>query len=235
MLRQYSFADGSMNQCLVVKSKPSYINTRWRISQTQKNFIMFIIVLGKHGCCATNRKVAGSIPAGVTGYFIGIKSFRSHYGPWGDSAPNRNEYQEYFLGGKGDRCLRLTTLPPPCAVVKKSGNLNFLEPSGPLQACDGTALPFYQYIYIYIYAQKLLACVSTTHWFLPVARCMTCGSVELATSDSESRGTTRHTNHSTDPVFMTGGNIRKIPSTCTALTVTPQHTQNCTQFQTHCM
>ena len=30
----------------------------------------------------------------------------------------------------------------------KSGNLNFLEPSGPLQACHGTALP-----YIYIYTQ----------------------------------------------------------------------------------
>ena len=29
-----------------------------------------------------------------------------------------------------------------CAVVMKSGNLNFLEPSGPLQACNGTALPF---------------------------------------------------------------------------------------------
>jgi hypothetical protein len=28
----------------------------------------------------------------------------------------------------------------------KSGNLNFLEPSGPLQACDGTDLPFYNYI-----------------------------------------------------------------------------------------
>ena len=25
----------------------------------------------------------------------------------------------------------------------KSGNLNFLEPSGPLQACNRTALPFY--------------------------------------------------------------------------------------------
>ena len=25
----------------------------------------------------------------------------------------------------------------------QSGNLNFLEPSGPLQACNGTALPFY--------------------------------------------------------------------------------------------
>jgi len=26
----------------------------------------------------------------------------------------------------------------------KSGNLNFLEPSGPLQACNGTALPLYR-------------------------------------------------------------------------------------------
>jgi len=25
----------------------------------------------------------------------------------------------------------------------KPGNLNFLEPSGPLQACNGTTLPFY--------------------------------------------------------------------------------------------
>jgi hypothetical protein len=30
-------------------------------------------------------------------------SFRSHYGPGVDSAYNRNEYQEYFLGGKGGR------------------------------------------------------------------------------------------------------------------------------------
>ena len=30
-------------------------------------------------------------------------------------------------------------LPPSCAVVTKSGNLNFLEPSGPVQACNGTA------------------------------------------------------------------------------------------------
>jgi len=51
-------------------------------------------------CCATNRKVAGSIPTGVSGFFIDIKSFRSHYGPGVDSASNRNEYQEYFLGVK---------------------------------------------------------------------------------------------------------------------------------------
>ena len=28
-----------------------------------------------------------------------------------------------------------------CAVVTKSGNLNFLEPSEPIRACKGTALP----------------------------------------------------------------------------------------------
>ena len=28
----------------------------------------------------------------------------------------------------------------------KSGNLNFLEPSGPLQVCNRTAVPFYLYI-----------------------------------------------------------------------------------------
>jgi hypothetical protein len=39
-----------------------------------------------------------------------------------------------------DVCIRLTTLPPSYAVVMKSGNLNFLEPSGPLWACNGTAL-----------------------------------------------------------------------------------------------
>jgi len=48
-------------------------------------------------CCATNRKVSGSIPTGVSGFFCDIKSFRSHYGPEVDSASNRNEYQEHFL------------------------------------------------------------------------------------------------------------------------------------------
>ena len=72
------------------------------------NFILHFqrVYFGKRGtavaqwlrCCATNQKVAGSIPAGVSGFFIDIKSFRSHYGPGVDSASNRNEYQEYFLG-----------------------------------------------------------------------------------------------------------------------------------------
>ena len=51
-------------------------------------------------CCATNRKTAGSILASVTGFFIEIKFFRSHHDPVVDSASNRNEYQEHFLGVK---------------------------------------------------------------------------------------------------------------------------------------
>ena len=46
-------------------------------------------------------------------------------------------------GGKSNRRVRLTTLPPSCALVTKSGNLNFLEPSSPLKTCIGTDLPFY--------------------------------------------------------------------------------------------
>ena len=42
-------------------------------------------------------------------------------GPGFDSASNRNEYQEYFLLGKGGRFVGLTTLPPSC--VSTSWNL----------------------------------------------------------------------------------------------------------------
>jgi hypothetical protein len=82
-------------------------------------------------------------------------------GPGVDSVSNRNEYQVYFLGVKCDRCIRLTTLPPSCAVVMKSRNLNFLEPSGPLQACNGTAAPFFtlhedQYTFLLNLAQFFL-------------------------------------------------------------------------------
>jgi len=38
---------------------------------------------------------------------------------------------------------KAANLPPSCAIVTKSGNLNFLEPSGPLQACNGTDFAFF--------------------------------------------------------------------------------------------
>jgi hypothetical protein len=39
------------------------------------------------------------------------------YGPGVDSGSNRSEYQEYFLGVKRGRCVRLTTLPQSWAIV----------------------------------------------------------------------------------------------------------------------
>jgi hypothetical protein len=96
-------------------------------------------------CCATNRKVAGSISAGVSGFFNDIKFFRSHYGPGVDSALTEMSTKS-ISWGKGGRCGRLATLPPCCAVVMKSGSLSFLELSGHLGPVTGLLyfLPFLQ-------------------------------------------------------------------------------------------
>ena len=69
--------------------------------------------------CATSQKVAGSI----------------------DSASNRNEYQEYFLGAKAAGAWGWQPYHLHVLIVLKSGSLNLLEPSGPVQACNGIALP----------------------------------------------------------------------------------------------
>jgi hypothetical protein len=63
-----------------------------------------------------------------------LETFRPHFGPWIDSASNRNEYPEYFLGGKGGRCLGLTTLPSSCAGCLESWEP---QPPGTLSACPG--------------------------------------------------------------------------------------------------
>ena len=59
--------------------------------------------------CTTSREVAGSIPDGVTGIFL------SHFFPRLDSVSKRHEYLEYFLAGKGESCLVLTSSPHSCA------------------------------------------------------------------------------------------------------------------------
>ena len=68
-------------------------------------------------CCATNRKVAGSIPAGVSGFFIDIKSLRSHYDPGVDSASN-------------SRCVRLTNYHRPVPLSRNLGTLTSWNPLG---------------------------------------------------------------------------------------------------------
>ena len=92
--------------------------------------------------CATSRKVAGSIPAGVVGIF------RWH-----------NPYGRTMALGSTQSLTEMNTRSISCGVkvtgawgwqpyhlhvpiVLKSGSLNLLEPSGPVQACNGIALAF---------------------------------------------------------------------------------------------
>jgi hypothetical protein len=48
--------------------------------------------------CLQARRSRVLFPIASLEIFIDI--IRPHYGPWVDSASNRNEYQEYFLGVK---------------------------------------------------------------------------------------------------------------------------------------
>jgi len=63
---------------------------------------------------------------------MSLTSFRPYCGPGVQSASNRNEYQEYFLGGKGGWWEMLTILPPSyadCLEIWES------QPPGTLSAC----------------------------------------------------------------------------------------------------
>ena len=77
--------------------------------------------------CAKRRKIAGWIPDGVTGIFhchnpFGLTTAFSSTQPLTEMTTTNISW-----GLK--------------AIVLKSGSLNLLEPSGPLQACIGIALP----------------------------------------------------------------------------------------------
>jgi len=74
------------------------------------------------------------------------ESFRPHYGPSVDSASNRNEYQEYFLGeGGGLKAAGAQGWQPyhlHVPIVLKSGSLKLPEPSEPVQTYNGIALTY---------------------------------------------------------------------------------------------
>ena len=98
--------------------------------------------------CATNRKVTGSIPADVTVFFI-------DYGPGVDSTSNRNEYQEYFLGVKSRRCVRLTTYHHPVPLSRNLGTLTSWNPLGLSRPVMGLL-----YLFIYQYFRGLQESIS---------------------------------------------------------------------------
>ena len=73
--------------------------------------------------------------------------------PGVDSA-SKNEYQD-IPGGKGGRCVRVTTLPPSCAECLVILSLNRPEPSGPHRPVIGIALPYPQYLHVVSSISKL--------------------------------------------------------------------------------
>ena len=91
---------------------------------------------------ALRYKIAGSIPDGVIGIFhwhnpschtmaVGstqpLTEMSTRSISWGVKAAGAYGWQPYHLH---------------VSTVLKSGSLNLLEPSGPVQACNGIALPF---------------------------------------------------------------------------------------------
>jgi len=82
----------------------AFISLSVQFAATDPHIVQLVIILLSLNLwlrrCAKIWKVAGSIPASLSGFFIDIKSFRSRYGPGVDSASNRNDYQGYFLGVK---------------------------------------------------------------------------------------------------------------------------------------
>jgi hypothetical protein len=122
--------------------------------QISPNFVYIYNLLGRAVAqwlrhYATNRQVAGSIPDGVIGIF-------QWHNPSGRTMVLRSTQPLIEMStrciswGEGGRCVRMTNLPPSCAVVMKSGNLNFLGPCRPRHARPVKGL-LYLYLYISYY------------------------------------------------------------------------------------
>jgi hypothetical protein len=104
--------------------------------------VSYLLVIYYQNHCATSRKVAGSIPDGVSGIFywhnpsgrttaLGstqpLTEISTRNISWGVKAAGALGWQPYHLH---------------VPIVLKSGSLNFLEPSGLVQAYNGIVLPF---------------------------------------------------------------------------------------------
>jgi len=96
--------------------------------------------------CAPSRKVTGSIPVVVTGIFHWHKPSGHTMDLGLTHTLTEMSTKNISWGGKGGRWVGLSTLPPPCAKCREIWELQppgTLRTSGPVQACNGIALPLY--------------------------------------------------------------------------------------------
>ena len=83
-------------------------------------------------------------------------SFWPHRDPGVSSASKRNEYQEYFLVGKGGRCVALTILAASfadCLEIWES------QPPGTLRVCPGLYRDCSTFIYLSLPADMICSLV----------------------------------------------------------------------------
>jgi hypothetical protein len=87
--------------------------------------------------CPTSWKVACSISNWCHWNFSLTESFCPHHGLGVNSASDRNEYRNYFMGGKGGRFIGLTTIPPSYAycveIWEPSTSVNPQDLSMPIE------------------------------------------------------------------------------------------------------
>jgi len=116
-------------------------------------FLACLLLWLRH--CATNRKVACSIPDGVIGIFHWHNPFE-HTMALGSSLPltemsSRNT--SWWVKAAGAYHLHVP-------IVLKSWNVSVLEPSGPLQPCTGIL-----YLYRTVFAKPDLRCVYYYYYY----------------------------------------------------------------------
>jgi hypothetical protein len=163
--------------------------------------------------CATNRKIAGSIPDGFRWNFSLTQSFRSHYGPGVDSGSNRNEYQDYFLGVKSGRCVRLTTYHHPVPLSRNLGTLTSWNPLGTSGPVKGL---------IYLYACNKFYFIMCFSWL------MDCTSVCPRHQCQDQSSAPEWTTICTIQLIVTKRNIRQLPHFAMVSTpaILPHYTYN---------
>jgi len=140
----------------------------------------FLVLAVKSGTCGyaflfifhmilTSRKVAGSIPVGVTGIFhwhnpsgrtvvLGLtqrlSEMSTRNNSWGVKAAGAKGWQPYHL-----------RVP----IVLKSGSFNLLEPLGPVQACNGISFVVLTIASHYFLIQHLPASLLMHHTVFSVS------------------------------------------------------------------